>query len=84
MRSSLQDHTYFSIYIEADPSISYSSLFNDISKLQNATSAFQSSQGPLTAPVGPSTSAPVGTPTSAPVGTPTRPKGLRAPERPLV
>jgi len=36
------------------------------------------------APVGPSTSAPVGTPTSAPVGTPTRPKGLRAPERPLV
>jgi choline dehydrogenase len=48
----LQDHTYFSIYLKADPSSSYSSLYHDISKLQEATAEFQSSQGPLTAPVG--------------------------------
>jgi choline dehydrogenase len=49
---SLQDHTYFSIYVQADPDISYSSLYHDYSKLQEATQQFQSSQGPLTAPVG--------------------------------
>ncbi|KAF2664540.1 glucose-methanol-choline oxidoreductase [Microthyrium microscopicum] len=48
----LQDHTYFSIYLEADPAVSYSSLYNDYSKLQEATAEYQSSQGPLTAPIG--------------------------------
>jgi len=48
----LQDHTYFSIYVEADPSISYSSLYHDYSKLQQATQEYESSEGPLTAPVG--------------------------------
>lgn len=48
----LQDHTYFSIYVEADSSISYDPLFNDYVNLQAAASEFQNSEGPLTAPVG--------------------------------
>lgn len=50
--ASLQDHTYFSINVQTDPSISTSSLYHDISKLQQAEKDYQDSQGPLTAPVG--------------------------------
>jgi choline dehydrogenase len=49
---SLQDHTYFSINVETDASISYESLYNDYSKLQQATAEYQQSTGPLTAPIG--------------------------------
>jgi choline dehydrogenase-like flavoprotein len=49
---SLQDHTYFSINVEVNPSISASSLYHDLSKLQKAEQEFQESKGPLTAPVG--------------------------------
>ncbi|KAK3306255.1 glucose-methanol-choline oxidoreductase [Chaetomium strumarium] len=48
----LQDHTYFSINVEVGPSISVSSLYHDLSKLQKAEQEFQDSKGPLTAPVG--------------------------------
>jgi choline dehydrogenase len=49
---SLQDHLYFSIYLQVDASVSYSSLYHDYANLQQATQEFQSSKGPLTAPVG--------------------------------
>jgi choline dehydrogenase-like flavoprotein len=49
---SLQDHTYFSVYVKAEAEISYSSLYHDISKEQQAAQEFQSSQGPFTAPIG--------------------------------
>jgi choline dehydrogenase-like flavoprotein len=48
----LQDHIYFSVIAEADPSISYSSLYHDYSKLQEATQEYKEVKGPLTAPVG--------------------------------
>jgi len=48
----LQDHTYFSIYVETDASISYESLYEDYSKTQQAAMEYQQSQGPFTAPVG--------------------------------
>ncbi|PVH90648.1 GMC oxidoreductase [Periconia macrospinosa] len=48
----LQDHIYFSVIAEADPSISYSSLYQDYSKLQQATREYKEAKGPLTAPVG--------------------------------
>ncbi|KAI9148975.1 GMC oxidoreductase [Paramyrothecium foliicola] len=48
----LQDHIYFSVVAQADPSISYSSLFQDYSKLQQANTEFESASGPLTAPIG--------------------------------
>jgi choline dehydrogenase-like flavoprotein len=51
-RNSLQDHIYFSVIAEADPSISYSSLYHDYSKLQQATQEYKEAKGPLTAPVG--------------------------------
>ncbi|KAK3312736.1 hypothetical protein B0H66DRAFT_595261 [Apodospora peruviana] len=50
---SLQDHTYFSLYVQVDPSIFASSLYHDISKLQQAEQEYsQQREGPLTAPVG--------------------------------
>jgi choline dehydrogenase-like flavoprotein len=51
-RNSLQDHIYFSVIAEADPSISYSSLYHDYSKLQQATQEYKEVKGPLTAPIG--------------------------------
>jgi choline dehydrogenase-like flavoprotein len=51
-QNSLQDHIYFSVIAEADPSISYSSLYHDYSKLQQATQEYKEAKGPLTAPVG--------------------------------
>ncbi|CAG5179622.1 uncharacterized protein ALTATR162_LOCUS9378 [Alternaria atra] len=48
----LQDHIYFSVIAEADPSISYSPLYHDYSKLQQATQEYKEAEGPLTAPVG--------------------------------
>ena len=48
----LQDHTYFSVYAEADASISYDPLYSDISKTQAATTQFEQSEGPLIAPPG--------------------------------
>lgn len=47
----LQDHTYFSIMVEADSSISYDPLFSDYSELQAAEAEYQNG-GPLIAPVG--------------------------------
>jgi choline dehydrogenase len=51
-QNSLQDHIYFSVIAEADPSISYSSLYHDYSNLQQATHDYKEAKGPLTAPVG--------------------------------
>ena len=51
-RNSLQDHIYFSVIAEADPSISYSPLYHDYSKLQQATQEYKEAEGPLTAPIG--------------------------------
>jgi choline dehydrogenase len=48
----LQDHIYFSVIAEADPSISYSSLYHDYSKLQQATHDYKEAKGPLAAPIG--------------------------------
>ncbi|KAF2131244.1 GMC oxidoreductase [Dothidotthia symphoricarpi CBS 119687] len=48
----MQDHIYLSVIAEADPSISYSSLYHDYAKLQHATEEYQDATGPLTAPVG--------------------------------
>jgi choline dehydrogenase len=48
----LQDHIYFSVIAKADPSISYSSLYHDYSKLQQASKEYEEATGPLTAPVG--------------------------------
>ena len=48
----LQDHTYFSVYAEADDSISYDPLYSDYSKTQAATAQFQQSEGPFIAPIG--------------------------------
>lgn len=50
----LQDHTYFSVNVQADSSISYDPLYSDYSKLQAAASEFEESEGPLVAPIGPS------------------------------
>lgn len=50
----LQDHTYFSLNVRTEANISYSSLYNDISRLQTAQAEYQDSQGPLIAPIGPS------------------------------
>ena len=52
IRRSLQDHIYFSVIAEADASISYSSLYYDYSKLQQASKEYEQATGPLTAPVG--------------------------------
>ena len=49
----LQDHTYFSINVQADSSISYDPLYSNYSKLQTATSEFQDGgEGPLDAAAG--------------------------------
>ena len=48
----MQDHIYFSVIAEADASVSYSSLYHDYSKLQQASAEYQEVTGPLTAPVG--------------------------------
>jgi choline dehydrogenase len=50
--ASLQDHIYFSVIAEVNASTSYSSLYHDYSKLQQATQEYEESKGPLTAPVG--------------------------------
>lgn len=52
IQPSLQDHIYFSVIAEADASISYSSLYHDYSKLQQASKEYEQGTGPLTAPVG--------------------------------
>jgi choline dehydrogenase-like flavoprotein len=49
---SLQDHIYFSVVAEANATISYSSLYHNYSKLQQASQEYQESEGPLTAPIG--------------------------------
>ena len=51
-RNSLQDHIYFSVIAEADPFISYSSLYHDYSKLQKVTQECNGAKVPPTAPVG--------------------------------
>lgn len=48
----LQDHTYFSVYAEADSSVSYDPLYSDISKMQAAAAEYQESDGPFIAPIG--------------------------------
>ncbi|KAK5100755.1 hypothetical protein LTR24_000901 [Lithohypha guttulata] len=48
----LQDHTYFSVNVQADSSISYDPLYSDYSKLQAAASEFEESEGPLVALIG--------------------------------
>lgn len=48
----LEDHTYFSINVEADSAISYDPLYSDTSKTQAASAEFENSQGPFIAPIG--------------------------------
>ncbi|KAK5069106.1 hypothetical protein LTS08_008750 [Lithohypha guttulata] len=50
----LYDHTYYSLYVRADPETSLTALFNNIYNLQQASQEFtQNEAGPLTAPTGP-------------------------------
>jgi choline dehydrogenase-like flavoprotein len=48
----LQDHVYFSVYVHADEEASYSSLYHNVAKEQQASQEFQSAEGPFTAPIG--------------------------------